>query len=156
MNNIDNSVKEMLDNLSDNSKIIKESKKNIYTKLTIVLLSALTATLSSLLLIGFDFPVILLSAGLAFIIPQLITIKMQGTYYKNIKNIINSKKDMEKHLEQYRKEKDIKKVKEKVKIDQTEEEIDKHNFRQKELEMVFSDENYYPYIEKYKTKILKK
>ena len=156
MNNIDNSVKEMLDNLSDNSKIIKESKKNIYTKLTIVLLSALTATLSSLIRIGFAFPVILLSAGLAFIIPQLITIKMQGTYYKNIKNIINSKKDMEKHLEQYRKEKDIKKVKEKVKIDQTEEEIDRHNLRQKELEMVFSDENYYPYIEQIKAKTLKK
>lgn len=38
----------------------------------------------------------------------------------------------------------------------TKEELEKHNIRQKELEIVFSDENYYPYIKQIEAKTLKK
>ena len=36
------------------------------------------------------------------------------------------------------------------------EELENHDLRQKELEIAFSDENYYPYIKKIESKILKK
>ncbi len=146
----------MLDNFSDNSKIISQSKKNIKTKITIALLALIFGGLSSLLLIGSELSVILLTFGLAFIIPQLITLKMQGSYYKNIKNIVNSRKDMDRYLSDYKESKDLEVVKEKEVSKEEQEKIDKHNLRQKELEMAFSDENYYPYIERIKAKTLKR
>lgn len=41
------------------------------------------------------------------------------------------------------------------KLQITPEELERHNQKQKELEIAFSDENYYPYLEKVKLKLLK-
>ncbi len=156
MSDIEEHIKNLLDNYSDNKKLIDESKKNIKTKLTILILSFISIGLLSPLLFMYELPIFLFASLITFVTPQLITLKMQGSYFKNIKNIINYRKNMDNHLIEFKKAKDIEVSKEDKVSKQLEEQRDKHNLRQKELEMAFSDENYYPYIERIKRRTLKR
>ena len=155
MHNIDENLISLLDNFSDNKKEIEKSKKNIKTKLTMIILSVVFGAAFFPMVSFCELPIILTYFAIVGIVPQVITLKYQGSYIRNIKNIVSSKKNMEKELNNYKKIKDTKKPEikqDKAIID----EIEKHNARQKELGIAFSDENYYPYIERIKTKTLKR
>ncbi len=150
-------MKEVKNNtfLSDNDKKILESKKNIKARVTITIVSTIFIMLFSPFVSSFGLSVIISYTILSFASAQVLALKYHGSFVKNIKNILEAKRN----IENIQKEKVVKQHVEIINLNIIEnknnEEMEKYNQRQKELELAFSDENYYPYIQRIKSKTLK-